>query len=381
MHNIGKEEVQAVRKVIMDNQFMRYRGGETGYVERFEKALCKKLDVKHALTMNSGTSALISALVGLNIGPGDEVLVPAFTWVATALAPLAVGAVPVLVDIDETLTIDPRDVEKKITRHTKAIIPVHVCNLVCDMKSIMRISRKYKLAVCEDACQAVGLQYKNKYVGAIGHAGTFSFNQYKNITCGEGGALLTNDDTINERALIYHDTGCYTRSHASKITHPFFAGVNYRASEIQGAILHVQLKRLNDILKKLHTRRKLLAELLSQSKDFKVAPHNDPNNAIGIMLLFKTPRQAKLFSQRTGCRMMLESSRHVYTNWEPIMSQETFHPKMNPYKWAKRKIKYRKDMCKESLQILSRMCNVPFLYDTPIPEIRKFTRKLLSVKF
>ena len=155
MPRVGFREWIAVSRVIARGQLLRYRGGEDGFTTRFEAQLCKKIGVKHALTVNSGTSALISALVAAGIGPGDEVLVPAYTWVATAAAPLAVGAVPVLVDVDESLTIDPEDIKRKITPYTKAIIPVHMLNLVCNMDAITAIAAQHRLLVIEDACQAV----------------------------------------------------------------------------------------------------------------------------------------------------------------------------------------------------------------------------------
>ena len=142
-----------------------------------------------------------------------------------------------MADIDETMTIDPADIERKITKYTKAIIPVHMINLACDMDAIMKIAEKHKLVVCEDACQAIGVSYRNRRVGTIGHAGAYSFNQYKNITCGEGGAVVTNDERTYERARMYHDAGAFTRNYASTVKEPFFPGVNYRVSEIQGAIM------------------------------------------------------------------------------------------------------------------------------------------------
>lgn len=377
MYLMGKEEIKAVTKVLESQQFMRYRGGEGGFTEKFEKNLCKKLGVKHAIAVNSGTGALIAALVGLGIGPGDEVIVPAYTWVASALAPLAVGAVPILADIDESLMIDPADIERKITRYTKAIIPVHMANLCCDMNKIMKIAKKHKILVVEDACQGVGLSYKGKRLGTIGHAGAFSFNQFKNITCGEGGAVLTNDDVVYDRAMIYHDTGAFTRDHASKIKEPFFAGVNYRVSEVQGAILYEQLKRMDGIVKKLVSRRKAIAEILSKGKGFKICPHNDPVNAAAIHIIFKTIDEAADFAETHQLSRPIGSGRHVYTNWEPLMKQKTFHPKMNPYKWAHRKIKYTKNMCSKTLELLSRTCAIPVPFDMTISEVKKMAKSYL----
>ena len=380
MHVMGKEEIRAVAKVIASKQFMRYRGGENGYVERFEKDLCAKIGVKHAVTVNSGTSALICALVGLGIGPGDEVIVPAYTWVATALAPFAVGAVPIMADIDESLMMDPADVERKITRYTKAIIPVHMLNLVCDMDRILSLARKHRLLVCEDACQAVGLTYKKRRVGAMGDANAFSFNQFKNITCGEGGAVLTNSERAFERALMYHDAGCFTRPQASQIKEPFFPGVNYRANEMMGAMLGVQLKRLDPILEALRVRRALLAESLSKSSRFRVSPHHDPAHAVALSILFPTAKDAKAFAESHATQVVrpIDTGRHVYSNWEPLLNQNVFHPKMNPYRWAHRKITYSKEMCARSLEIMARTCHVPFACNTPLAEIRRLGKTLLG---
>src|SRR5690606_1763494 len=160
MAKVGLREWFAVGKVIASGRLARYGDKGQGPLTRFEAEYSRKFGVKHTLTTSSGTGALISALAAAGIGPGDEVLVPAFTWIATAAAPLAVGAVPVLVDIDQTLTIDPADIQRKITPRTRAIIPVHMANMVCDMDRIMEIARDRGLLVIEDACQAVGALYK-----------------------------------------------------------------------------------------------------------------------------------------------------------------------------------------------------------------------------
>ena len=200
MPRVGIREMMALGRVIASGRLARYQAGDDGMTSRFEARLREKLGTKHVLTVNSGTSALISALVGAGIGPGDEVLVPAYTWVSTAIAPLAVGAIPILVDIDESLTIDPEDIKRKITPYTKAIIPVHMRNLVCDMDVITAIAKQHRLIVIEDACQAVGVSYKGQRVGTIGEAGALSFNQHKNLNSGEGGAIVTNDDRLFTRA-------------------------------------------------------------------------------------------------------------------------------------------------------------------------------------
>ncbi len=378
MYEIGQKETEAVAKVISSGKFMRYRGGENGFTETFEKDLCNKFNVKHGLAVNSGTSALICALAALGVGPGDEVIVPAYTWVASALAPLAVGAVPVMADIDDTLTIDPYDIERKITPYTRAIIPVHMINLPCNMDTIMQLSEKHKLLVVEDSCQAVGTAYKGKRLGTLGHVGAYSFNMYKNITCGEGGALVTDDDKTYVRALMYHDAGSFTRNYASDVQEPFFPGVNYRVSEIQGAILGEQLKRLDGIIAKLKNQREIIAEVFAKTEQFQIARHNSPDDAIGLVITFDSPKAALEFKEKHQLGLLIDSGRHVYTNWEPLLEQRAFNPKMNPFNWTQRKIEYTKDMCTKTLEILSRSINIHAPYEMTDNEVRDFAEKLIS---
>jgi dTDP-4-amino-4,6-dideoxygalactose transaminase len=357
---------------------MRYRGGEGGFTEQFETALREKTGAKHALTVNSGTSALICALAALEAGPGDEVIVPAYTWVASAMAAVAVGAVPVMADIDESLTIDPEDIKRKITKHSKAVIPVHMINLPCDMDAILKLAKSKKLLVVEDACQAVGISYKGRRLGTLGDAGAFSFNMYKNITCGEGGAVLTNNERTYQRALMYHDAGAFTRNYASEVKEPFFPGVNYRVSEIQGAIMGAQLKKLDGIIEGLQKRRKIMAEIFSKSKKFKMVKHHDEAGAAAIPIIFETAKDAQAFKEKHQINLLIESGRHIYTNWEPLMEQRSFHPKMNPFKWANREIKYTKDMCQKTLDILSRAANIGIPYGSGESETAGFAKKLVA---
>ena len=370
MFEIGKEEIAAVAEVINSRQFMRYRGGEGGYTETFEKNLCRNFDVDHAITVNSGTSALICALAALGIGPGDEVIVPAYTWVASAMAACAVGAVPVLADIDETLTISCEDIRRKITAYTKAIIPVHMLNNPCDMDGIMKLAKEKGLFVLEDACQAVGITYKGKTLGTIGDIGALSFNMYKNITCGEGGAVLTNKNNLYERALMYHDAGCFTREHANDMQEPFFPGVNYRVSEIQGAILSEQLKRLSGIITKLQERRKIMADVFARCDKFQIVKNHDESSAAAIQLLYSEALKDDSLLQKGG--------RHIYTNWEPLMNQNAFNEKMNSFKLANRKIKYGSQMCEKTLSILARARNIDIPYDMDLSETRRYAEEICN---
>lgn len=375
---LGLAEWLALGRVIAGRRLLRYDVGSRGFTARFERQLGEKLGVKHVLTVNSGTSALIAALVGAGIGPGDEVLVPAYTWVSTAIAPLAVGAVPILVDVNETLTIDPEDIKRKITPYTKAIIPVHMLNLVCDMDAICAIAKQFKLKVIEDACQAVGATYRGRRVGTIGEAGAFSFNQHKNMTAGEGGAVLTNDDRIFTRARMYHDAGTYERQLEFEGNEPVFAGVNFKVSELTGAVLYSQLPRLEPLLRRLRRRRVMMARCLSRSERLRISPHNDADNAIGLTVIFDRAEHAETFAKHRGVQRLIDTGRHVYTNWVPILTQRTFDARMNPYKWAQREITYSASECSSSLDILKRTCSISLGENYPFAMMRLRAEMLAS---
>lgn len=242
MYVMGRQEIEAVRKVIRSGELFRYLGGRVNaFTTRFERGLARKVGTRYALATSSGTASLVSALVGLGVGPGDEVIVPGYTFIATALAVVAAGAVPVIAEVDESLTLDPDDVRRRITRHTRAIIPVYMLGLPCNMAAIMRVARKHGIPVLEDAAQAAGGSYRGKRFGSIGKVGALSFNHYKIIACGEGGAVVTSDKTVFERAVLYHDGGCsfFLKKPPSV---PIFAGTNSRISEVHSAILYEQLK-------------------------------------------------------------------------------------------------------------------------------------------
>lgn len=371
--------VVSAMRVLLRGDLARYTTRGTSEAKLFEEELARKLGVRHALGVNSGTSGLICALVGAGIGPGDEVLVPAYTWVSSAAAPLAVGAVPVLVEIDETLTIDPEDVVRKLSPHTKAIIPVHMQNLVCNMDALMRIANERGLTVIEDACQAVGVNYRGRRVGSIGHAGVFSFQQYKNIQSGEGGAILTNDERIYARARMYHDVGSYIRQGRVETDEPLFVGVNCRMPELSAAILRPQLKRLDAKIDRLRAHRLLAIERLSRVRDtrFKISPHHDTPDAAGLAILFDDPDEARAFAARSrGVTRLIDTGRHVYTNWESVRGRRPVHPKLDPYAWAHREIEFDEKTCPKTLEILARTCVIPLRPEFPTPLYRLWLERM-----
>jgi dTDP-4-amino-4,6-dideoxygalactose transaminase len=386
MYVMGKPEADAVDKVIASGHLFRYAAGQVApQTAAFEKEFADKIGVKHALATTSGTASLICAMAGLGIGPGDEVIVPGYTFIATALAPLAVGAVPIIAEVDETLTLDPADVERKITRYTKAIIAVHMLGLPCNMQAMMRIARKHKLFLIEDAAQACGGSYHGKRLGSMGHAGAFSFNHFKIISCGEGGAVVTGDKTVHQRAMICHDGGCvFFDMKAAAEKPPLFAGSNFRVSEIQSAILNVQLRRLDGILKTLRARKAAMAAVLAKAQSFRLSASNDASGDCGtyLPLLLKSEEAACDFVARhkAACWVFrpFDTGRHVYSNWEAILNQTTHHPKWNPWQMARRKIRQTADSCPQTLEILKRTAVIGVPYGKTLPQVRTLAKQMLA---
>src|SRR5215204_489611 len=262
----------AERKELMDvvdsGVLMRYgfdaqRKGHWKAKE-LEEAICQRFGTKHAQLVSSGTAALTTAMAALGIGVGDEVIMPAFTFVASFEAVLSVGAVPVLVDVDDSLTLNPEAVRKAITAKTKCIMPVHMCGSMADMDALLSISQDHNLSLLEDACQSIGGTYKGKYLGTIGDAGTFSFDFVKTITCAEGGVVLTNSEDVYHKCDGYTDHGHDHKGvDRGADLHPFL-GYNFRISELHAAVGLAQIKRLPEFLSIQKRNQAALKKILQQ---------------------------------------------------------------------------------------------------------------------
>ncbi len=254
--NISEEEQQEVLKVLK-SQMLTLLHGE--FVSKFEEEFARYIGVKHAIAVNTGTAALHIAIASLNIGPGDEVIVPPFTFIASASSILHNNAIPIFADIDDkSYTLDPNSVREKITEKTKAIIPVHLAGIGADMSELMDIGSDNGIHVIEDAAQSIGTLCYKKKVGSIGHLGCFSFYPSKNMTTGEGGMITTNDDELAEQCRLLRHHGepewyVYNR-----------LGYNYRMTEIQGAIGRVQLKKIDSFISMRNKNAKYLSEATSK---------------------------------------------------------------------------------------------------------------------
>jgi len=265
--SLRQEFLEALDRVCQNASFIL--GDE---VAQFEKEFAKYCGVKHCVALNTGTSALHLALLAARVGTGDEVITTPNTFIATAEAISYVGATPVFVDIDPvTANIDPKLVEKAVTPHTRAIIPVHLYGRPADLEAILAIAERHKLAVIEDACQAHGARYRGKPVGGFGKAAAFSFYPGKNLGAyGEGGALTTDDDEVAKFARVLRDHGQAKRYYHDHV------GYNYRMDGFQGAVLRVKLRHLDEWTKRRREIADLYRKLLARARV--QIPQDDPRN-------------------------------------------------------------------------------------------------------
>ena len=247
---LGKEEERAVVDVVRKGSLFRYYGPERPtHVAQLEDWAKQFYGVKHALAVNSGTGALCTAMSALQIGPGDEVIVPAFLWVATVTAIVHCNAIPVVCEIDDSFNLDAADLRKKITKRTKLIVAVHMAGTPCDMDAIMQVANEHDIPVLEDCAQCNGGSFRGRKVGAFGKVGIFSLQINKNVTAGEGGIIVTDDDALYKRLVATHDVGVpWENSAPNEASDVQFWGQGRRMGELAGAVANVQLRRLPDII-------------------------------------------------------------------------------------------------------------------------------------
>jgi 8-amino-3,8-dideoxy-alpha-D-manno-octulosonate transaminase len=281
---IAAEEIEAATRVLSSKNVFRYYGVGDGPHEvlDFEREFAGHMGAAHALCVNAGSSALICGLIGAGVCAGDEVIVPAYTWNATPNAVIASGATPVLTEVDESLTLDPEDVARKIGPKTKAILPVHMRGAPANMEALTGLAREHGLVLVEDVCQAAGASFAGRRLGTFGDAGAFSLQFNKIITTGEGGVMITSRDDLYELAIDVHDCAGSLRRGAGL---PRFAGWNFRASELQGAVARVQLTRLDGLLDRMRSNQRRLADRVEGLPGLTLRRPNDDGGDAGICLI------------------------------------------------------------------------------------------------
>ena len=326
----GAEERKQVNEVLETGVLMRYGfdGMRNNHwkAKEFETAFAKRMGTEYCQLVSSGTAALTVALASAGIGAGDEVIIPTFTFVASFESILALGAVPILVDIDDTLTLDPKAVEAAITSKTKCVMPVHMCGSMADLDALKAICEKYNLILLEDACQAPGGTYKGKPLGSYGHLGCFSFDYVKTITCGEGGALITNNAEFAKHADHYQDHG---HDHVGKDrgaeSHPFM-GYNFRISELNAAVGLAQLGKLDGILRTQKENYTILREALEtiDGVTFRRVPEGGEENYSFLNFFLPTEELAKKAHKALSengvdaCFYWYTNNWHYINGWEHL---------------------------------------------------------------
>jgi 8-amino-3,8-dideoxy-alpha-D-manno-octulosonate transaminase len=361
-------EERALLEVLESGSPFRYWGpGKPTKVQRFEERFAQYMGTRMALGVTSGTAALDCAVAGLGIGPGDEVIVPAYTWWSDYTCVVHAGALPVFADIDATLNIDPNDLERKITDRTKAVIAVHLLGGPCDMEPIVAAARKRGVAVLEDCAQCVGGSYRGKKLGSIGDVGIYSFQINKMITSGEGGAVVTNDPLVYERAARFHDMGTIRQlflDRAGPSQVQTFAGENFRMSELTGAVLGAQLAKLDTMLAQLRGNARAIHDGIRNLPGIRLRHRPDPEGDIGYGVYFEMNDKA----MRDRCIRELRNRKVPASTLtgsvllpieESVINKRARHPDWPSFNSpAGRKIEYGPDSCRRTLEVFDRFVQV-----------------------
>lgn len=337
----GEEEKKEVMDVLETGVLMRYGFDQERKgvfkVRQLEEAFARYLGVPYALGVTSGSAALKVALTAMDVCPGDEVIVPAFTFIATYEAVLEVGAIPIMADIDETLNLDPAAIKKSLTPRTKAVIPVHMCGAGARIEDIVREARNYGLLVLEDNAQGCGGSVRGKKLGTFGDMGIFSFDYYKTITTGEGGLVVTHNKTLADRAEWYHDHG---HDHDPRVSRAMegrtILGFNFRMNELQGAIGLAQLRKLDRIIEEQRKNKAAIKDMLRRVPGVKFRELVDPAGDTATFLAFNLPTEekARAFQEalaKNGCETICFKNNkwHYVPNWEHFLAFST----ANSQKW------------------------------------------------
>jgi len=364
---VGEAEERNVLDVLRRKALFRFAvPAEESYVARLEAGFAGKMGTKHALAVSSGTAALVTGLTAIGIEPGDEVIVPGYTYIASAAAVILCHAIPVIAEIDESLTIDPADVERKITPFTRAIMPVHMRGIPCRMDAIMEIARRHNLLVIEDVAQADGASFRGRRLGSIGDVGCFSLQYFKLITTGEGGMVITDDDRVFARAAMAHDSalGFWGRIQTDEFEP--IPGNGYRMSELAGAVGVAQLDRLDPMLAIMRQRKQEIVAGIAGAPGLRPVPLSDPEGDAGLSLnlLFPTPDEARRCAEALAAEGVPVHTiynqgfpdRHIYRHWEYVLNKTSLNQAGCPWRCGhyKGNVEYSPDMCPRTLDILSR---------------------------
>lgn len=366
IHHMDEEEIEAAIRVLRSHSPFRFYGIDLqGEVQTFESEFAQFLGVPYALAVTSGTGALHCALAALGVGPGQEVIVPAYMWVSVVAAVVNLGAIPVLADIDNTFCLDPKVIGSKITPRTSGVVAVHMSGAPADVEAIAKVARKHELFLLEDCAQCAGGSVRGKKVGTFGDMGVFSFQMNKNMTSGEGGCIVTSNEHLYNRAVACHDTG-YARDASGRAMFErrelCLWGRGYRLDEIRASMLRVQLRKLPQIIGQMHGSKYRLRQVLAKLPQITLRRIVDEPGDTGCFLIttFETPELARqvnralraegivTFPQGVSDVVMTEWGLHVYYNIPSLVHKTGIDKANTPWSLAENRgsrVEYAKGTC------------------------------------
>ena len=355
--SLDQEELDAVSRVLRSGWVIR--GPETS---AFEEEFAKYMGAKYAIATNGCTMALYLVLKEMDLRPGDEVIVPGYTFIASMSSVIFNNAVPVLAEVDDSLTLDPADVEARITPHTRAVLAVHMIGNPCDLDRLGAIAKKHDLLLLEDAAQAFGGSYHGRRLGTIGRLGAYSFNIFKTINAGDGGMVVTDDAGLYERAFGYHDQGHLPLRMGVEVGQRSVIGQNFRMNELSAAVLVAQFRKLDALIERLTALKTRFKKQILGLPGLEFRRLNDPEGECHTLLTVFLPdrRRADAAAQKLGTTTVAHSGWHVYNNMENILGMKTINPKNNPLKHPlyKGRAEYRKGMLPKTDGLLERAINI-----------------------
>jgi 8-amino-3,8-dideoxy-alpha-D-manno-octulosonate transaminase len=365
-----EKERQELLDVLDSRQPFRWYGPGTKpprKVLALEKELASRMQARFALAVSSGSTALQTALAALEIGPGDEVILPAWTWYSCYNAIVLAGALPVFAEVDESFNIDPGDLESKITPQTRAVMAVHLLGAACDMDRVLAITRRHAIKVVEDCAQSLGASYKGRPVGSLGDVGMYSMQINKTITAGEGGAVVTSDPLLFERASRYHDLGSLRPPHESllggaKLTS--FAGNQFRMNEFSGGVLLAQLRKLDTIVAALRSAARRVREGVADLPGLRMRPTPDSEGDLGAQLYigFESKQRRDRFSALMAAENVpahAPAGSAILPAQPHIERKLTVHPAWPSFATERgRAIRYGAECCPRTIDILNRYAGV-----------------------
>jgi dTDP-4-amino-4,6-dideoxygalactose transaminase len=365
---IGEEEIAEVMQVLRGRALSRYGSADDpafgAKVRNVEQEIAALAGVRYALGLHGGgSSGLWLSLMGLGIGPGDEVIVPGFTYVASISAIVYARALPVLAEVDDSFNLDPADVEARITPRTRAIIVVHMLGAPARLDELKDIADRHGIALIEDCAQAFGATYQGQGVGGIGAAGVYSFNEYKTITCGDGGMIVTDDEDLYNRLFAIHDQGHAPNRLSSKYAERPFLGMNFRMTELSGAVLLAQVRKLDMIRSHLRANKKIVKAAIEDLPGLGFRAIVDPEGdlATHLVVTFPSAEVAQAVAGELGSIPLAASGWHVYANMEHLLEKRTVSGKGCPFDcscFGHGKADYRAGMLPQTDALLARSMSI-----------------------